>query len=101
MERVTRTEMLAAGRLVQLEHTDTWIVCHDPADCRYQPCTVHNRTNHHLRHFPQQWRADRQLMERVCPHGVGHPDPDDINVLGDPAWSVHGCDGCCRVDPQP
>ncbi len=32
-------------------------------------------------------------MERICPHDVGHPDPDDMNVIaGD---SSHGCDGCC------
>lgn len=41
--------------------------------------------------WPQHWRGDRHLMERICPHGVGHPDPDDINPDG-----VHGCDGCCR-----
>jgi hypothetical protein len=34
-------------------------------------------------------------MERVCPHGVGHPDPDDINVILGPE-KVHGCDGCCE-----
>lgn len=33
-------------------------------------------------------------MERICPHGVGHPDPDDTNPD-----TVHGCDGCCaQVD---
>jgi len=45
------------------------------------------------------WRSDRRLMERVCPHGIGHPDPDDVAYRvsrGEPATvAVHGCDGCC------
>lgn len=32
------------------------------------------------------------MMERVCEHGVGHPDPDCMYAQQDPA---HGCDGCC------
>lgn len=46
------------------------------------------------------------IMERQCPHGVGHTDPDSIewahrvydarigaeNVS---ALGIHGCDGCC------
>jgi hypothetical protein len=38
-------------------------------------------------------------MERVCTHGIGHPDPDHIAFLPKDKrrWeSVHGCDGCCR-----
>lgn len=30
------------------------------------------------------------MMERMCPHGIGHPDPDEITLD-----VVHGCDGCC------
>jgi len=29
-------------------------------------------------------------MERECPDGIGHPDPDEINPN-----KMHGCDGCC------
>lgn len=39
--------------------------------------------------WPLNWRGDRGLIERRCPHGIGHPDPDTV---GD---TVHGCDGCC------
>ena len=49
-------------------------------------------TNHSMRGFPQLWREDRRIMERICPHGVGHPDPDDVLNQD----RVHGCDGCCR-----
>ena len=42
------------------------------------------------------------LTERVCPHGVGHPDPDSLRYLiretGETSWSAHGCDGCCRPE---
>ena len=54
-----------------------------------------------MRDWPTQWRPDRQMMERICPHGVGHPDPDDVayhDSIGDTSFAVHSCDGCC--DPK-
>lgn len=75
----------------------------DTEDCA-KGCTVHNPSGHAMREFPTHWRDDRGLMERICPHGVGHPDPDHIafveRVAGKEAASaesVHGCDGCCIV----
>ena len=41
------------------------------------------------------------LLEHVCQHGVGHPDPASATALGGGAWHVHGCDGCCRRDDFP
>ena len=38
----------------------------------------------------KQMRFDRSFMERICVHGVGHPDPDSAGA--DP---LHACDGCC------
>lgn len=68
-----------------------------------QQCVIHNPSNHPMRDFPTHWRPDRQLMERICPHGIGHPDPDDIaykvSVMGEKRAfyeSIHGCDGCCN-----
>jgi hypothetical protein len=47
-------------------------------------------------------RTDRHnLMERVCPHGIGHPDPDSMEWLhriGVPDDGVHACDGCCQQE---
>lgn len=86
---VTTTERHTA----QLEHSNTVLVCHDPADCAGRPCTLHNRTDHHMRHWRQHWRSDRLLMERICSHGVGHPDPDSFPGID----TVHGCDGCCAL----
>ena len=64
---------------------------HPAERCEGQPCVIHHPSDHHMRDWPLNWRQDRGLMERICPHGVGHPDPDDVNPD-----TVHGCDGCCR-----
>lgn len=74
---------------------------HPPDRCQGQHCSVHNPSDHPLRAAPLRWREDRQMMERVCPHGIGHPDPDHIEMARDLAGplaeiqSVHLCDGCC------
>ena len=85
-------------RLARLEHTDHVLVnVHEADACLGEWCTIHNRSEHPMRAFKQHWRADRMLMERICLHGVGHPDPDDCKVTGvnGSTESVHGCDGCC------
>lgn len=69
-----------------------YIYAHGIEKCNPDPCCIHNPSEHHMRLWPQHWRADRGIMERTCPHGVGHPDPDDISNTD----KIHGCDGCCR-----
>lgn len=82
---------------VLLENTETYLICHDPVQCWSEICSLHNRTDHHMRGWPQSWRDDRYLMERICTHGVGHPDPDDYTLMnGTPEAATHGCDGCCQ-----
>ena len=73
------------------------------ADCIVNGCPVHAPSDHSMKLFPTHWRQDRGLMERICPHGVGHPDPDHLaftlRTAGFEAASVegiHGCDGCCH-----
>jgi len=61
--------------------------------CAGRSCVIHNPSDHSMRSYPTYWRDDRRIMERICPHGVGHPDPDDPATAG--AGGVHGCDGCC------
>lgn len=69
---------------------------HKKDQCLGENCTIHNVSDHHMKDWPQNWRGDRRIMERICEHGIGHPDPDDIRVAaGD---NVHGCDGCCFPD---
>jgi hypothetical protein len=81
----------------------TVLKTHGPDVCRGEFCCIHNPSRHKLSAAPLNWRADRALMERVCSHGFGHPDPDDLahkkRILGDRysgyAFESHGCDGCC------
>lgn len=74
---------------------------HGPDDCLNEFCTFHNPSNHPLKEAPINFRGDTGVVERICEHGIGHPDPDHIawrkgtgNLNG---LSVHGCDGCCRA----
>lgn len=82
--------------------TGQLLFTHPKAHCASEHCVIHKPSDHAMKDFPTHWRADRRLMERICPHGVGHPDPDAIAFIrrtrGDKAAeveSVHGCDGCC------
>jgi hypothetical protein len=78
---------------------------HGPDVCKDDPsCCIHNPSDHPLKNMPLNWRSDRFQMERICPHGIGHPDPDDIahkrralepEVFDKFAFGAHGCDGCC------
>lgn len=67
---------------------------HDSSVCAPHPCCVHRPSNHHMKEWPQHYREDTGVTERICPHGVGHPDPDQPWPADDWRW-VHGCDGCC------
>lgn len=75
----------------KLENTNQYLNTHPLEDCQNDgPCTIHRRSSHHMRNYPQSWRGDRGIMERICNHGIGHPDPDDVT-----SDRIHGCDGCC------
>lgn len=76
---------------------------HKPEQCAGRPCVIHNPSDHSMREFPTHFRDGGMFdikpphMERICEHGVGHPDPDDaafMQSIGQDV-SVHGCDGCC------
>lgn len=67
---------------------------HDPAECEGRGCVIHHPSFHSMRLYRTHWREDRGIMERICPHGVGHPDPDSPWPKDSYQW-VHGCDGCC------
>lgn len=83
-----------------LENTETVIWTHTKDRCIHpERCTIHHRTDHIMRNYPQYWRSDRGIMERICTHGIGHPDPDDITVILNPYEGTHGCDGCCGAFP--
>lgn len=78
------------------------LLVHSKKDCRGKHCVIHTPSEHSMREFPTHWRFDQNLMERICPHGIGHPDPDDMSykkmIMKPEAFKwegVHGCDGCC------
>lgn len=72
---------------------------HLPDKCNGEWCVVHNPSPHHMRGWRLNWRDDTGIMERLCPHGVGHPDPDSVAFherIGQSWAGSHGCDGCCQ-----
>jgi hypothetical protein len=91
------------GTLVTLTGGQELTGVHPAALCQGHPCSIHNPSDHHMTGWRQHWRADRALMERVCPHSIGHPDPDHLAFIGRAAGpgnaageAIHGCDGCCH-----
>lgn len=76
---------------------------HDKRNCRGRACVVHHPTKHHMRKWTLHWRSDRGIFERICPHGIGHPDPDQYDYwreIGAEYEGVHGCDSCCTPPEQ-
>ena len=73
------------------------VYVHEYGQCRYGPYPIHNVSDHHMVDWPTHWRDDRKIMERLCHHGIGHPDPDCHNAIAD--GGAHGCDGCC-IQPK-
>lgn len=74
------------------------IKVHDKSVC-HPPCPFHAPSDHPLKDAPINIRIDKScLVERICPHGIGHDDPDSVAYLqahGHTWAGVHGCDGCC------
>lgn len=92
------SEVLFTGSGQLIENVHSQSMCQPP-------CPVHAPSGHHMVAWPLHWRGDRRFWERLCPdHGVGHPDPDDVEFharYGEDV-SVHGCCGCCApggLDP--
>lgn len=58
-----------------------------------------------MKNWPTHWRDDRNIMERICKCGVGHPDPDDLEYRKSKVQEEdyeylgeHGCCGCCSKE---
>lgn len=91
----------AVGEFGQQVGVATLTNVHRATRCAGRPCVIHHPSEHHMRAWPLNWRDDTGVMERVCPHRIGHPDPDALAHLASvgAGWAgVHGCDGCCRGD---
>jgi hypothetical protein len=74
------------------------LTVHSKDECKGETCPIHNPSDHHMIDFPTHWRMDKGIMERICPHGIGHPDPDDYSCKKDNYLTIHGCDGCCSPE---
>lgn len=79
------------------------LTAHDNSACKGRYCSVHNPSPEAEAVGERWWRKDRGMMERICPHGVGHPDRDEIAFreragLETEYFGMHGCDGCCLKD---
>lgn len=80
---------------------------HSPLQCEGRGCPIHAPSDHPLRHLKLSYRysdigLEPIIAERVCEHGVGHPDPDFLQFIEERhgaearrTLSTHGCDGCC------
>lgn len=89
-------QALAAGDVIAIDNG--WLTKVHPAGlCAGTHCWVHNPSDHHMTGWPIRWRADKLTAERVCEHGIGHPDPDDraYHYRHGRDVAIHGCDGCC------
>lgn len=92
--KMWETTELAPG--INLRH-------HAKGFCQGDHCCLHNPSDHPMKNLPLWWRSDRGIMERICEHGVGHPDPDGLEYKWistlDPKYIrtelIHGCDGDC------
>jgi hypothetical protein len=42
--------------------------------------------------WPLAWHEAAEILIRLCPHWVMHPDPDGWGPL------IHLCDGCCDLN---
>lgn len=80
---------------------------HPSFDVFMQPDTSHPKAGDWDQIFkkekPTAWTKiirETGLVEYVCEHGVGHPDPESAKKMGE-GWGVHGCDGCCSRDDFP
>lgn len=73
-------------------------------ECVTGGCMIHNPdTEWAGAGWPYSPRGDGR-MERTCPHGIGHPDPNAAHFLTTRGWShaaayTHACDGCCTSEP--
>ncbi len=74
------------------------VLTHHAEDGCEGACPIHAPSDHHMTSWPLHWRPDRGIFERLCEHGVGHPDPDTIRHIQRTTGcdnGTHCCDGCC------
>lgn len=74
-----------------------WWVHRWKRSCADEGCAIHAPTKHHMNDWPMIMRGDT-LIERLCEHGIYHPDPDSLKFfhkVGKFEIGEHHCDACC------
>ena len=84
-----------------ISDTNQLMTVHHVSRCSGR-CAIHNPSDTNMSKMRRHWREDSGFMERICEHGTGHPDPDQVRfwemIFAPPRvaeLSDHGCDGCC------
>jgi hypothetical protein len=72
---------------------------HPRGTCAGSGCALHGPSAHWLRDMPMRWSPPEPgggpgRMERRCPHGAWHPDPDDGRFRAE-RGDGPVCDPCC------
>lgn len=55
---------------------------HPAGQCAGGSCALHGPSDHWASGMPLHWEYSAEtggVMERLCPHGVRHDDPDDLD----------------------
>lgn len=77
------------------------IYIHNKKNCKGRGCPVHHPSDHEMKKWPMSWNLQVLSMERVCEHGIRHPDPDDYKFRQDNQIDIpdhaKDCDGCCDM----
>lgn len=93
------TRPVKIGEVWKVNGSQTLTGVHIAEECSGH-CPLHGPSEHSMLDFPLYWREDAGIFERLCPHGIGHIDPDTLARLESirigEGWGVHGCDGCCK-----
>lgn len=89
--------MTATSELHELESGQLLRTHAATADCAQRFCTIHNPSAHPLHQAPRLWDPNISIVLRICPDGIGHPDPDDLRVRDsvDPMIECICECGCC------
>lgn len=91
-----RTYVILQGNF----RTKPYLNHHDIFSCKGEWCSIHRPKPGVWDSWPLLWRSDTRIMERVCPHGCGHPAVEQLDhwAATDQMYqAVHGCCGCpCR-----
>lgn len=93
--------------IVALRNGPLIVNVHEATQCAGQHCCIHNPSQHHMLTWEPVWDGMDKQMWRECPHGLNHPDPDDMAFLRRrwghvraALFATHGCDGCCQPAPK-